>query len=127
MSYLLDTDVLINHLRGKDILQERVIKFGAYISIITQAELYYGAYKSGKKQKGVDEIEYNLGLLKIRLINLDTNILFNFANIKADLEKQGRRLEDFDLLIAATAITHGLTLISKNTKHFERIKGLKLL
>lgn len=49
-----------------------------------------------------------------------------FADIKAKLFDKGIRIEDMDLLIAATAIYNELTLVTNNTKHFENILGLNL-
>jgi predicted nucleic acid-binding protein len=44
-----------------------------------------------------------------------------FAQLRALLRKQGNSIQDVDLLIAATALTHDLTLLTRNIKHFERI------
>jgi len=48
-----------------------------------------------------------------------------FGLLKSDLELSGNRLDDFDLIIAAIALSHNLTLVSNNEKHFKRIEGLK--
>lgn len=45
---------------------------------------------------------------------------------RARLESIGKPLDDFDLLIGATAIAHGMTLVTNNTRHFQRLKGIKL-
>ena len=49
-----------------------------------------------------------------------------FGMLKASLKKTGKILDDFDLIIAACAMTGNLTLVTNNTKHFGRIDGLKL-
>ena len=49
-----------------------------------------------------------------------------FARIRARLRRQGQLIPDLDLLIAATAVTHGLTLVTRNRRHFERIPELAL-
>jgi predicted nucleic acid-binding protein len=49
-----------------------------------------------------------------------------FGLLKAQLEISGNRLDDFDLIIASCAMAHNLTLVTNNTKHFQRIDGLKL-
>ena len=52
--------------------------------------------------------------------------MLKFGNLKAELETIGLRVDDADLLIAATAIIYKATLVTANTKHFSRFKGLKL-
>ena len=47
-----------------------------------------------------------------------------FGRLKADLEKAGSPLDDFDLIIASCAIAHNLILVTNNAKHFKRITGL---
>lgn len=49
-----------------------------------------------------------------------------FAAEKARLAKAGQIIPDFDLLIGTTAIVHGMTLVTNNTKHFQRLKGIEL-
>ncbi len=46
--------------------------------------------------------------------------------LKSKLEKAGKPLDDFDLILASTALTHNLILVTNNEKHFQRIKGLKI-
>ena len=50
-----------------------------------------------------------------------------WAKIDGALRKQGNRIETEDAIIAATALAQGMTLVSGNTKHFLRVKGLKLV
>ena len=49
-----------------------------------------------------------------------------YAKEKSRLRKAGTPVDDFDLLIAVTSITHNLTMVTKNTDHFKRIKGISL-
>ena len=126
MKYLLDTDVLVNHLRGKESLSSEILMHGAAISIITLAELLYGVYKSDNPSQSLRKLEEDLDLLELPVENLNEVIVAEFGKIKTDLEIKGSRLEDFDLLIAACAITKGMTLVTRNVKHFQRISGLKL-
>lgn len=126
MKYLLDTDVVVDHLRGKKNIELKVVKEGISISIITLAELLYGAYKSANLQKGLFEIDNTIQLLSIRIKELDRQVIEIFAQIKTSLEKKGQKLEDFDLLIAATAKANSLKLKTKNLRHFQRIPGLEV-
>ena len=49
-----------------------------------------------------------------------------YAKEKARLRKAGTPVDDFDLLIGVTAVTHGLTMVTNNTDHFKRINGIDL-
>lgn len=126
MKYLLDTDIIIDHIRGKKIIELDVLEDGAAISIITLGELIYGAYKSSDAKSSLSKLSQYLTSLGLQIENLDEQIISEFGKVKALLEKKGERLEDFDLLIASVAIVSNLTLVTRNIKHFERIKRLKL-
>lgn len=125
--YLLDTDIVIYSLKGHPAVKknlERNLHAPLKISIITLMELYYGAYKS-------QNVTSNLGKIKriedaVEIILLGKESAEVFAMLKADLEKAGAPLDDFDLILAACALTHDLVLVTNNVKHFKRIQGLKL-
>ena len=124
--YLIDTDILINHLRKVSAINPQLLKAGMAISIITLAELYYGVYRSDNPQSSLDKIDYALTTLNLEIINLDLDIIDQFAQLKSLLEQSGQRLEDFDLLIASTALSYNLTLVTGNVKHYQRINSLKI-
>jgi len=125
--YLLDTDIIIYSLKGHPVLQEnlkRHLNDSLQISIVTCLELYYGAYKS-------PQVTGNLAKVKrieetLEVIPLGTEAAEIFGRLKAQLEIKGTRLDDFDLMIAACALTHNLTLVTNNEMHFRRIDGLKV-
>ena len=125
MRYLLDTDVVIDHFRGKRFLDLKFIQAGS-ISIITLAELLYGVYKSHNPKKSLETLQKNILTLQLNVENLNDQAVDEFGQIKAGLEMVGNRLDDFDLLIAATASVTNCILVTRNLRHFERIKGLKL-
>ena len=62
----------------------------------------------------------------VALVELSREIMRAYAHERARLEKKGEGLDQFDLLIAATALAHSLILVTRNTKHFSRIEGLRL-
>lgn len=126
MKYLLDTNVIVDHLRGKKIIDQKVLEGGTGISVITLAELLYGAGRSQDPEKSLFKLGDFLEKLNLEAINLDEQIVFEFSKVKINLEKAGQRLEDFDLLIGATALTLNLTLVTGNLKHFQKIPQLKL-
>jgi predicted nucleic acid-binding protein len=127
MKYLLDTTVLVNHLRGKKPIKIDFLEKGCGVSIITQAELFYGVYKYSNSLENLKKIKAMFFDLGIEVIPLNERIIEHYAKIKAKLEKEGKRLDEFDLLIAATAIEKNLILVSDNLSHFKRISSLKVI
>ena len=87
------------------------------------AELYYGAAKSGRKEKRIQDVRYIEELFEVLPIH---ETLETFADIKAELNGKGLLIDDFDLLIGATALTYHLTLVTENVKHLARIPGIQI-
>jgi tRNA(fMet)-specific endonuclease VapC len=123
----LDTDTVIYSLKGHPTVKvnlERHRQAVLKISVVTLMELYYGAYKSQR-------VTSNLGKIKsieeaIEIVSLGRESAEVFAMLKANLEKSGAPLDDFDLMLAACALVHDLVLVTNNMKHFERVEGLRL-
>jgi tRNA(fMet)-specific endonuclease VapC len=126
MRYLLDTDTCVFALRGHESTRER---FGAVdpeaiaISVVTLAELRYGAAWSGRPEANHQAVDdFASGVM---VLGLDDGIARLFGEFKAQLRKQGALIDDFDLLIAATAHHYRLTLITHNLAHFDRLSELR--
>ena len=125
--YLLDTNIVIYCLKGHEVVNKNLLSHlndPINISVVTLMELYYGAYKSQK-------VESNLAKIKtlensIEVIPLGKEVVEIFGIYKAKLERSGTSLDDFDLILAACAMTNNLVLVTNNTKHFKRIEGLKI-
>ena len=127
MRYLLDTDICIFVLRRQRSLRERFAEHlsqGIAISVVTLAELRYGAACSTKAAENQLVIDH--WLESVTVLEVTNSIAYTFAERKASLRAQGSLIEDFDLLIGATAIAHELTLVTNNFRHFERIDGVRL-
>lgn len=123
--YLLDTDTVIAMLRGEYGVQERVLAAGldsCGISEITLAELYTGAFKSGI-EKDYGQADFAATFFRIYPIG---EALKTYAQLRADLERRGERLDNMDLFIASTALEHQLVLVTGNGRHFARIPDLVL-
>lgn len=123
--YLIDSDILVYLDRGRVNIQERMYQAGitnCFVSEISLAELYMGAYKSGdaKMLSFLTYVEKKLGILPI------SSVIPIYAKLRARLELQGNRLDNMDLFIAATALANDCTLVTHNTRHFARIPGLRL-
>ncbi|MBM4424471.1 MAG: type II toxin-antitoxin system VapC family toxin [Chloroflexi bacterium] len=127
MKYLLDTDTCVFWLRGRDSIRERLSIVGlqeAGVSVITIAELRYGASSAVDRDRHHQSLD---GLVSgLTILGISEEVARVFGSIKADLRSQGELIEDFDILIASTAIAYRLTLVTNNTKHFERISNLSL-
>ncbi len=124
--FLLDTNICIYLLKGFYQLDEKIERAGinnCYLSEITVAELKFGAENSTNRVKNRKVIEEFINKFPILPIFNSLNI---FAIEKARLRKRGTPIEDFDLLIAASSVTHNLKMITNNTNHFKRIEGIDL-
>jgi len=127
MNYLLDTNICVYWLKGDESIEKRSCAIGLEaisVSFITISELYYGAYKSRNVNENIAAIEKLEG--KLGIIDSDEEICKNFGKLKAELEKEGKIIDDADLFIATCALTNNLILITNNEKHFGRIESLKL-
>lgn len=125
---MLNTDILSEFLRGNEKVvknvDEYLLEFGfVSLSIITYYEILNGLlYKDAKKQ--LKKFENFVTLNNVLLLTLKSTKLA--ANIQADLRKKGREIGHADTLIAGIAIANKLQLVTNNTDHFKRIKGLQL-
>lgn len=125
--YLLDTDTIIYFLKGIPVVQvnlRRHLNDPLQTSIVTCMELYYGAFKSKQVTGNLAKIKQIEETLEIIPLGTETGEIF--GRLKAQLEINGTRLDDFDLIIAACALTHNLTLVTNHMLHFQRIEGLKV-
>jgi tRNA(fMet)-specific endonuclease VapC len=127
MTFLLDTDTCVFWLRGRPTVRARLAAVGPEtigVSTITLAELRYGAECSSQPAANHQAIDDFIG--GVTVVGVDSEVARAFGEIKAHLRRQGNLIEDFDLLLAATALAHGMTLITNNTEHYGRIAQLTL-
>jgi len=128
MRYLLDTNVCIKILKGKSqgILNKitKIDKSGIVIPSVVQFELYYGAYKSVNKEAKLKILKEFLSSFQI--INFDSKSAEICGKIRAELEQKGTPIGPYDLIIAATALSKKLVLVTNNTKEFSRVENLLL-
>lgn len=125
--YLIDTDWIIDYLNDREVIVKEIQeKFGVglNISIISLAELYEGIYGSENFEE--NEKELDEFLIGVTVLELTKDICKNFGELRNELRKRGELIGDFDLIIASTALQNNLTLLTDNTKHFKRIKELKI-
>ena len=124
--YLLDTNICIFFMRGKYNLDQKLRSVGGsncYISSITVAELYYGAACS--KNPVLEKQRVEMFVSNINVLPID-NCLEIYADSKAYLRGKGMLIDDFDLLIGATAIANKMVAVTENVKHLGKIPGIEL-
>lgn len=126
--YFFDSDVCIEIMRAHLPRAQEIMRksspdlFG--VPAIVEAELLYGAENSNNPEEGRYFVESLLSPLHI--IPFDSRCAACYARVRADLKRRGCMIGPNDLLIAATALAHGATLISNNTREFRRVEGLLL-
>ena len=127
MSYLIDTNIIIFSLKNLEQVQRKFQenrRIPKCISIITYGELLYGAKKSQSTEKNLAVVYRIKDLFPV--ISIDMPIIETFGDLKSRYRKIGVVIDDFDLLIAATALTYNHILVTNNTRHFEKINGLQM-
>jgi predicted nucleic acid-binding protein len=126
-SYLGDTDWAIDYLNGQERTLRRLEELrngGLAFSMISLAEVYEGILYSKdpeKNERGLQDF-----LQYVTVVNIDEKTSWLFGEERGRLRSEGRRVADFDLMIAVTARQHDLTLLTNNRKHFEHIEGLRI-
>ena len=95
-----------------------------FVSSITIAELYFGAFNSSEVEQNCEMLDQLVGELNV--VQLDNKAGRVFGAIKANLKKTGQIIGDSDLFISATAISRKMILVTNNERHFKRIGELGL-
>lgn len=128
--YLIDTDTLSNIVKKKpsEVLIKKLREIPSrfqYTTAINIGEIYFGAYKSDRKDKIIKAFEENV-FPNVNVLAFDEESGKTFGELKANLEKKGIGCSEPDLRIASIAIQHDLILVSGNIRHFQNIPGLKI-
>jgi tRNA(fMet)-specific endonuclease VapC len=126
--YLLDSDWIVDALHGIDRAVQTLVALapqGLALSLITYAELYQGAYYAKEPTTALAGLKRFL--TDKELLPVTPAIAEQFAVIRGTLSRPlQQQIGDMDLLIAATALTYDLTLVTRNLKDFQHIPNLKL-
>ena len=125
--YALDTNTLIYFFRQTGHIAVHLKQIPAkqiHIPSVVWLELEYGLLRSNRpeaQRRGMDT-----ALRAYSMVDFDCESAQAAAMIKHTLEAAGSPIGHFDLLIAGTALAHDLTLVTRNTREFERVPGLKI-
>jgi len=128
MRYLLDTNTIIFAL--KDAQGRSALRIGeashddVFICSVVEAELYHGATKYGRPSRR--EAVLKLFLEPFDSLPFDSACVPHYARIRDYLERLGISIGGKDLMIAAIALTHDLTVVTNNGDEFHRVPGLRV-
>jgi tRNA(fMet)-specific endonuclease VapC len=124
---MLDTNTCIFLMKNRTEVAERYRhnrRHGIVLSMITVSELQFGVYNSEYPEKNAANlIRFLTGF---ELLDYDGAAAFEYGRIRTALRRAGTPIGPLDMLIAAHAKSQSLTLVTNNTREFERIPGLEL-
>ena len=127
MIYMLDTNICIYVINSRPAIvlkrfrQERLGDI--VISSVTAAELAFGVAKSGSARNR-QALEMFLSTLEI--LPVDESVIWQYGNLRTDLERSGQPIGTLDTMIAAHALTANIILVTNNMREFERVPRLRL-
>jgi tRNA(fMet)-specific endonuclease VapC len=127
LRYLLDTNIVSDLIRNPDgVITKRIEQVGentVCTSIVVACELRHGAAEKGSARL-TEQLEAVLAVLPI--VALESGADRHYGELRSQLERRGKPIGANDMLIAAQALSLGLTLISDNTSEMKRVKGLRV-
>jgi tRNA(fMet)-specific endonuclease VapC len=128
MAVLIDTSVLIDAERRGQALDRSIGEQERAISAITVSELLHGIHRATEERVRVRReafVEHLLG--SIEALPVTTPVARAHTGIWAALERSGKMIGAHDLWIAATAVTHGMSVATANAGEFQRVPGLAVV
>ena len=124
----LDSNILIDILRNKHNARQIVSELDAEprnaTTTVSALELFYGANKSQNKDINVEKVRLLLQRLDVLPLTLSASELA--GELMATLAQKGETIEYRDAMIAGIVLDSGMTLVTRNKKHFSRIPGIKI-
>jgi tRNA(fMet)-specific endonuclease VapC len=123
--YMLDTDTVSFALRGHGRVAARILEHGPSelaISSLTLAELRFGA--EARRSRKLHRL-ISTFVESVEVLVFDQRAADRFGTVAASLARRGEPIGTFDTLMAAHALSLGLTFVTNNAQHFGRVVGLK--
>ena len=128
MAFLLDTNACIDYLTRRYPKVVARIQGSSpddlFLSAVVVAELRYGADRSARRRTNHARIDALIE--EIEPLDFDLRAAATYGRVRARLEAGGTPIGPNDMLIAAHALSRGLTVVTDNTAEFRRVKGLKV-
>lgn len=127
---MLDADVIIRGEKGTFDLASWMLQHGTEgfeVAAITLAELWHGVERATSQHRTRREHYLRAILQELPIIPYTGTTAFEHARIWAALESSGQVIGDYDLIVAATAMERGDAIATFNKRHFERVRGLRVV
>ena len=128
MRHLLDTNACVDYLAGRYPKVVARIQGSSpedlCLSSVVAAELRYGADRSARRRTNHARIDALLD--EIECLDFDLRAAATYGRVRAQLEMAGTPIGPNDMLIAAHALSRGLSVVTDNVAEFARVKGLKV-
>lgn len=127
MSFLLDTDTCSAYLKGNPLVFNRFMQYTGrlHMSVVTLGELTIWVSRASAPPKRAQDLQ---DLLRgVATLDVTRDVARKFGEVQAGLMDAGTPAPEMDLLIAATALVHGLTLVTHNLADYANILGLTVV
>jgi tRNA(fMet)-specific endonuclease VapC len=127
VSFLLDTDTCSAYLKSNPRVANRFLQYGGrlHISTITLGELFTWAKRAKAPPKRMQGL---LDLLnEVQILNIDDAVAQRFGDVRAGLLDAGQAAPSMDIMNAATALIHNLTLVTHNVADYANVPGLTVV
>jgi predicted nucleic acid-binding protein len=127
LSFLIDTDICSAHLKQKGIVTNRFLQHtgGLHISTITLSELYAWVMRAKAPPARLQALREML--TDMTVLDVTAKVAEKYGELQARFLDAGTPAPGMDLVIAATALVHDLTLVTHNTQDFANVSGLRLM
>ncbi len=125
MSFIPDTNIWIGLARGDRSIEREIFGHRAnelLVSTLVEAELHFGASKSSRSLEVLVRLERQLA--PFTRLSFDSRSAAKYGQLRHYLESTGQPIGNMDLLIAASALAHSHTVVTRNVRDFERVPGL---
>jgi tRNA(fMet)-specific endonuclease VapC len=128
MGYLIDSGIFIAVERGLltlDMVEEKSRGEVMFMSVVTLSELWHGVHRASSEERAARRVDAIRRAVRVApTLDIDAGVAKRHAEIWAHLAGRGEMVGVNDSWIAATALFHGLTVVTRNAREFHRVPGL---
>ncbi len=126
--YALDTNTVLDYFRNRGAVAANLLAVpprDLALPAVVVYEVWFGVF--GSQNRRSRQVQYELFLATIAVLPFDSTVARRAAELRHGLEQRGEKIGPLDTLIAASALAHNATLVSRNTREFSRVPGLDVV